>query len=72
MRLRLIIHFVVLEVVLLTLANVLGLVKGSLNTILFAVQIAVVYGAVRFLSWMDDTKTANGINEKLKRMKEVI
>ena len=72
MRLRMITHFGVLEVVLLTLGNVMDLVKGSLNTILFAVQIAVVYGSVRFLSWMEDRKTANKINEKIKAMKEVI
>jgi hypothetical protein len=72
MRVRILIHFVVLEVVLLTLGNVMDLVKGNLNTILFAVQIAVVYGFVRFLSWMDDRKTANRINEKLREMKDVI
>lgn len=68
MRLRLIIHFVVLEAVLLTLANVMGWVTGILNTILFAFQIAVIYVLLRFLSWMDDRKVAYRINEKLRVM----
>ncbi|MBU3092862.1 DUF3021 domain-containing protein [Clostridium sp. CF011] len=71
MRLRIIIHFVVLEVVLLILGNVIGWVNGSINTIVFAVQIAVIYVFIRFLSWKDDRKTAHRINEKLKGIKNV-
>lgn len=48
MRLRIIIHFVVLETVLLILTNVMGWVNGILNTILFAFQIAVIYVLVHF------------------------
>lgn len=70
MRLRIIIHFVVLEAALLTLANVMGWVTGILNTVLLAFQIAVIYVLVRFLSWRDDRKTASRINEKLKAMKD--
>lgn len=70
MRLRTIIHFVVLEVVLLTLPNVMGWISGSLNTLLLAIQIAVIYVLVRFLTWRDDRKSAHRINEKLKAMKE--
>jgi hypothetical protein len=70
MRLRVILHFVVLEAVLLTFGNVMGLVNGSLSTILFAFQIAVIYSLVRYLSWMDDRKVAHRINEKLKAMKD--
>ena len=70
MRLRIIIHFVALEAVLLTLANVMGWVVGSLSTIILAFQIAVISVIVRFLSWKDDSKVANRINGKLKAMKE--
>ena len=70
MRIRIIIHFVVLEAVLLTLANVMGLVTGILSTIFFAFQIAVIYALIRFLSWRDDRKAARRINEKLKAMKD--
>lgn len=72
MRLRRIIHFMVLETILLTLANVTGWVNGILNTIIFALQIAIIYGLVRFLSWRDDKKAALRINEKLKAMKDEI
>ena len=39
--------------------------------IIFAAQIAVIYGFVRFLSWMDDRKTADIINEKLNDEKVI-
>ncbi len=70
MRIRIIIHFVVLEAVLLTFGCVIRLVNGILPTIIFAFQIAVIYVFVRFLSWLDDRKAANRINEKLKAMKD--
>ncbi|MNW45644.1 hypothetical protein D3C74_229150 [compost metagenome] len=69
MRFRFIIHFVVLEAVLLTFGNVLGLVNGALNTIIFASQIAVIYMIVQFLTFMNDKKETQRINEKLKKMK---
>jgi hypothetical protein len=70
MRLRMIIHFVILEVVILTLANYMGWVAGIPGTIVLAFQIAVIYVLVGFLSWRDDRKTAHKINEKLKAMKD--
>ncbi|MNT40779.1 hypothetical protein D3C72_1771120 [compost metagenome] len=63
------IHFVVLEAVLLTFGHVFGLVHGVLNTTIFAVQIAVIYGIVRLLTYLDDKRSSNKINEKLKTMK---
>ncbi len=70
MRIRIIIHFVVLEAVLLTFGFVIKLVNGILPAIVFAFQIAAIYVFVRFLSWMDDRKAADRINEKLKAMKD--
>lgn len=70
MRIRVIIHFVVLEAVLLILANVTGWVTGILSTTILAFQIAVIYGLVRLLSWSANRKTAHRINEKLKAMKD--
>lgn len=70
MRIRVIIHFVVLEAALLTLANVMGWVTGILSTVLLAFQITVIYGLASFLSLRDDRKTAHRINEKLKAMKD--
>lgn len=72
MRLRIIIHFAAVEAALLLLANATGWVTGILNTGIVAIQIAFVYMAVRFLSWMNDRKAANSINEKLKAMKSEI
>jgi hypothetical protein len=70
MRIRIIIHFVALEAVLLTFGCVVRLANGIIPTIIFAFQIAVIYVFVRFLSWMDDRKAAYRINEKLKAMKD--
>lgn len=69
-RLRIIVHFVVLEAALLILANVMGWVIGLLSSSLLAFQIAVIYVLVRFLSWRDDRKDALRINQMLKALKE--
>ncbi|MGE5678452.1 MAG: DUF3021 domain-containing protein [Pseudomonadota bacterium] len=69
MRLRIIIHFAVLEAALLTIANVFGWVSGITNMLFLAVQIAIIYGIVRLILWMDDKKAANSINEKLRALK---
>lgn len=69
MRIRIVIHFVVLEVVLLTFGRVIGVVNGAINMIVFAVQIAVIYLLVRFFNLLYDKKEANSINERLTVMK---
>jgi hypothetical protein len=71
MRMRIVIHFVVLEAVLLTLANVMGWITGIHNTSLLALQIAVIYVIVRFIIWMDDRRAANQINAKLKVFNDI-
>lgn len=70
MRLKIIIHFVVLEAVLITFTNVMGLITSILSTILLALQIAGIYVLVRFLTWFNDKKSTHRINEKLKAMKD--
>ncbi|MNB95276.1 hypothetical protein D3C75_424440 [compost metagenome] len=69
MRIRVIIHFAALEVILLSLALVTGMSKGFMPTAFMAVQIAAVYGIVRLLSWQEDKKEAEQINEKLRQLK---
>lgn len=69
MRTRVILHFAALEVILIALAFVTGMVRGFLPTTLFAVQIAAVYGIIRLLSWQEDKKEAEQINEKLRQLK---
>lgn len=70
MRFRIILHFLVLEAVLIFFGYIMGLVKGSLSIIQFAFEIAVIYVLVRFLTWIDDRKAADRINERLKSMKD--
>lgn len=70
MRLRIIIHFMVLEAVILILARVMGWVNGIVNTVFLAIQIALIYIIMRYISLMDDRKIANSINKKLKALKD--
>ncbi|AIQ48095.1 hypothetical protein R70723_20925 [Paenibacillus sp. FSL R7-0273] len=69
MRIRVIIHFAALEVILVSLALVTGMSKGVVPTAIMAVQIAVVYAIIRLLSWQQDKKEAEQINEKLQQLR---
>ncbi|MEH7110608.1 DUF3021 family protein [Bacillus sp. JJ1764] len=66
MRIRIIIHFVALETILISLGAFFGIVKGAADILIFALQIAVVYLIVRLLSWRNDKKVADEINGKLR------
>ncbi|MEH7336476.1 DUF3021 domain-containing protein [Neobacillus drentensis] len=66
MRLRMAIHFFTLEIVLIALGSVFDLVTSAVDGIILALQIAVIYIVVRLLSWRNDKKEAQKINEKLK------
>ena len=70
MRLRIILHFVVLEAALLVLGNVTGWVKGASSTVIFAIQIAVIYVVIRFLKWKGDSQSAQSINQRLQAMRD--
>ncbi|ULT59285.1 DUF3021 domain-containing protein [Neobacillus drentensis] len=70
MRLRIIIHFITLEILLIALASVFTIVNNALDGIILALQIAVIYFLVRLLSWKNDKKDAEKINEKLKALKQ--
>ncbi|QWU16220.1 Protein of unknown function [Paenibacillus sophorae] len=69
MRVRIIIHFLALEMILISLGNVIGIVNSALHVIIMALQIALIYVIVRLLSWQGDKKEAQRINEKLKELK---
>lgn len=69
MRIRIIIHFFTLEILLIVLASALNLVTGQ-GIIILALQIAVIYIIVHLLSWQNDKKDAKKINEKLKTFKK--
>jgi len=70
MRIRIIIHFFTLEILLIVLGSAIHLVNGPSEIIILAVQIAVIYIIVRLLSWQNDKKDAKEINEKLKAFKK--
>jgi len=70
MRIRIIIHFFTLEILLIVLGNAINLVNGTSEIIILALQIAVIYVIVRLLSWQNDKKDAKKINEKLKAFKK--
>ena len=70
MRIRIIIHFFTLEILLIVLGNAISLVNGTSEIIILALQIAVIYVIVRLLSWQIDKKDAKKINEKLKAFKK--
>lgn len=67
-RIRMLIQFVTLEAVLLALATVTGWVSGVQDTVVLAIQVAIVAVIVRFVSFRGDQKIADSINEKLKAM----
>ncbi|MFJ7732866.1 DUF3021 family protein [Lysinibacillus sp. NPDC097231] len=70
MRIRIIIHFFTLEILLIVLGSAINLVDGALGIISLALQIAVIYIIVRLLSWRNDKQDAKKINEKLKALKK--
>lgn len=70
MRIRIFIHFLTLEILLIVLGSAINLVNGTSEVIILALQIAVIYLIVRLLSWQKDKKNAKKINEKLKAFKK--
>ncbi|AKG33250.1 DUF3021 family protein [Paenibacillus durus] len=72
MRLRVILHFFFLEALLISLAVLLNLVYGTFGILLLALQIAAVYAIVRLLTYKNDKKEAQKINERLKTFKNEV
>ncbi|MCY7483163.1 DUF3021 family protein [Paenibacillus alvei] len=69
MRMRILIHFVIVEVVMLTFTNWMGWVTGAVGTMIVAVEIAIISLLVRWLGWSSDRKVATKINEQLRKLK---
>lgn len=68
---RTVIHFIVLEIVLLGFAVYLGWISNIYpHGILMCMLIAGVYLAVRFVGWKMDSKATSKINERLKMLKD--
>ncbi|GIP34233.1 DUF3021 family protein [Paenibacillus sp. J2TS4] len=70
MRIRRAIHFMALETILISLGAIFGIVNSASSILILALEIAVIYAVVRFLSWQNDKKVAEQINEGLKSLKK--
>lgn len=70
MLLRIAFHFFALEILLISLASVFEIVNSAADGIILALQIAVIYIAVRLLSWRNDQREAQQINQRLKALRK--
>ncbi|WP_068776033.1 DUF3021 family protein [Paenibacillus sp. FJAT-26967] len=72
MRIRVILHFFFLEALLISLAVLLNFVYSTFDILLLALEIAAVYAIVRLLTYKNDKKEAQKINERLKTFKNEV
>lgn len=70
MLLRRILHFMLLEIILMGFGYFAGLLDGVGITIMFSISIFAVYLFKMAISWIVDSKTAGDINVGLKRLQE--
>lgn len=66
---RLLLHFAVLEAVLLSFGKYLNLYHTPVQGVIFAGIVLLVYGIVRGVCFAMDYDTARNINDKLREMK---
>ncbi len=66
---RMAVHLILLEVVILTFGNIMGQVSGIKLTALFGLEVFAIYLLVCFITWLMDRKTANDINQQLEDMR---
>ncbi|MBD7970791.1 DUF3021 family protein [Paenibacillus gallinarum] len=72
MRIRVIFRFFFLEALLISLSVILNLVYSTFDILLLALEIAAVYAIVRLLTYKNDKKEAQKINERLKTFKNEV
>lgn len=65
---RRILHFVLLEAVLLGFGYKAGLLNSSDIILSFALSVFIIYVLTTTIQWIIDSRTAKEINEGLKRM----
>lgn len=70
-RFRMIVHFVLLELVILIFGGITGIVTGVDGYIIFTIEIAIIYIVVRLINWRGDLSTAKKINDRLKNLKDI-
>lgn len=66
---RRVLHFLLIEIIVLSFGNILGFVSGITQNIIFGIEIVGIYAIVSWVDWLIDKKTANSINDKLKKMR---
>jgi hypothetical protein len=66
---RMVIHFVLLEVVIMTFGNIMGQASGITQTIFLGVEVFGIYLLVGLFTWLIDRKTANDINQQLSNIR---
>ena len=69
-RVRSVIHFILLMTLLLIFGGITGVVSEFVDYLIFAIEIVVIYGIVKFIIYQSDISTAKTINEKLKNLRD--
>lgn len=69
-RVKNIIHFILVMTLILIFGGITGIVSEFVEYLIYAIEIAVVYGIVKFIIYQGDVSTAKTINEKLKNLRE--
>lgn len=68
-KIRMALHFILLEVVILSFGNIMGQVSGLTDNFIFAIEIIGIYALVILVTWLIDRKTANEINQQLANLR---
>jgi preprotein translocase subunit YajC len=55
---------------ILIFGGITGVVSEFVDYLIFAIEIVVIYGIVKFIIYQSDISTAKTINEKLKNLRE--
>lgn len=67
---RKLLHFTLLEAMLITFGHWAGILRGFGDTVIFALAVFIVYLAVNLISWHLDSKEASVINKTLKALQQ--
>lgn len=68
MLLRRILHFIVLEMILIGFGYLTKILRDTNVTISFALSVFIIYLFTNFITWIIDSRTANEINVGLKKL----
>ncbi len=68
MLVRRILHFIILELILLGFGLISGLFNSTEVALTFALSVFIIYLFTNVIKWIMDSKTADEINQGLKRI----